>query len=668
MKKLEIRNMKNGGSHYTKDGVPITNFTLSVKKILVKSKGAVEYEFSAYVDTEIYMVTVSSARLKQKFLRDLPVYIEDEEVFYKNLCSSVLGKYFTEDEVLCQTGRNGLQKVNEKWLYVCSNGYIDKGGFHTGICSGIEGMYIPETAVVDTGEEKKVINSLFQIYNQNNKVFYPLFLINIMAITNAYFREIRESNFMKLTLWIDGASGSGKTELAKSVGNYLFRNSGLEREVISATGNRRKALKRLAQHSGSVCILDDIKKEPTRERRNSVKNIVDDFIRSVFQGQITDAGIIGSEFEAIDCCSVITGEYLDTMESQNARMLYMKVDGFLKNRKNSRVLYALQKNPVWLTSVCAGYIRWLLENMEENNFPKLLEEKLERLRKDGKKYAGVSNAERLNENRIMLEMAAEMVKAYFQKAGMGEGFIGCFLRNAQGSIQEISDSTFYLLGGERMVTLKVLKTIFSGAKIRRAYYAEDKFTNFYSERYKYIQEYFWINVEEDFVWIDDYKKSMLIGTNDRNEQYDENPCLMIREERLKDLFQEEIQKLLQEGKISSPIADKVSANMLKILREMQIIYKQYRADSKWGRATARYPVYECRNICREYDENCMVVFEPVIQMNTWHPCIETLKERMDEADADGEIEGIDGWRTDTAKDEIYRVRKAFTNNKSLYKE
>ena len=161
---------------------------------------------------------------------------------------------------------------------------------------------------------------------------------------------------------------------------------------------------------------------------------------------------------------------------------------------------------------------------------------------------------------------------------------------------------------------------------------------------------------------------MLIGTNDRNEQYDENPCLMIREERLKDLFQEEIQKLLQEGKISSPIADKVSANMLKILREMQIIYKQYRADSKWGRATARYPVYECRNICREYDENCMVVFEPVIQMNTWHPCIETLKERMDEADADGEIEGIDGWRTDTAKDEIYRVRKAFTNNKSLYKE
>ena len=55
-------------------------------------------------------------------------------------------------------------------------------------------------------------------------------------------------------------------------------------------------------------------------------------------------------------------------------------------------------------------------------------------------------------------------------------------------------------------------------------------------------------------------------------------------------------------------------------------------------------------------------------MNTWHPCIETLKERMDEADADGEIEGIDGWRTDTAKDEIYRVRKAFTNNKSLYKE
>lgn len=666
---MQIKGYSQEKRGYIKDGELVTNFTLDVAKFINKMEDTVQYQFQICTDESVYWIMVSPYELnKRKFLQKLPVLIDREKEFYNRVRETILDKQFSGDETLYWTGKNGLQKVNGKWLYVCSNGYIDKGGFHSGIFSGIEGMYIPETAVVDTGEEKAVIDRLFQIYNRNSKVFYPLFLINIMAITNAYFREIREPNFMKLTLWIDGVSGTGKTELAKSAGNYLFKDSGLEREIISATGNRRKALKRLAQYSGSVCILDDIKKESTRERRNSVKNIVDDFIRSVFQGQMTDAGSIGSEPEKIDCCAVITGEYLDTIESQNARMLYMKVDGFLKNGMNSRALYTLQKNQIWLTSVCTGYMRWLLGVMEEKSFPELLEEKLGRMRKDGKKYAGIDNAERLNENRIMMEMAAEMVKAYFQKAGMGEEFIGCFVRNAQSSIQEISDSTFYLLGGERMVVLKVLKGIFSGAKIRRAYYKENGYASFYGFSDKYRQEYFWINIGEDFVWIDDYKKSMITGSNDKNEQYDENPCLMIREERLKVLFREEIEKLLKEGQISSSISDKISANLLKILREMQIIYKQYRADSKWGRAAVRYPVYELRHIYHRDDENCTVSFEPVIQMNTWHPCIETLKERMDEADINEEIREMDGWKTYADRNEIYRVRKAFTNNKSLYRE
>lgn len=36
MEKLEIKNMKDEGGCYTKDGVPVTNFTLSVKKIVYK--------------------------------------------------------------------------------------------------------------------------------------------------------------------------------------------------------------------------------------------------------------------------------------------------------------------------------------------------------------------------------------------------------------------------------------------------------------------------------------------------------------------------------------------------------------------------------------------------------------------------------------------------------
>ena len=126
--------------------------------------------------------------------------------------------------------------------------------------------------------------------------------------------------------------------------------------------------------------------------------------------------------------------------------------------------------------------------------------------------------------------------------------------------------------------------------------------------------------------------------------------------------------MLEEGQISSLIADKVLVNLLRILRKMQIIYKQYRSDNKWGRPAINYPVYSRAHIWREYEENYWVSFESMIQLNTWHPCIATLKDKMDNEEQQVvDIEGI-GWRINKDRDEIYGVRKAFTNNKSLYRE
>ena len=668
---MQIKGYSQEKRGYIKDGELVTNFTLDVAKIVNKMEDTVQYQFQICTDESVYWIMVSPYELnKRKFLQKLPVLIDGEKEFYNRVRETILDKQFSGNETLYWTGKNGLQKINEKWLYVCSNGCIDKEGFHAGICSGVEGAYIPPMAVVDTKEEKKIIDSLFQVFNQSCEIFYPLFLTNVMAITNAYFREIGEQNFMKITIWIDGTSGSGKTELAKAAGTFVFSDSELNREFISVTGKRRDALKHLSQSSGSVYILDDVKNEPVRERRNSVKNIVDDCLRSIFQGQMTDSVGTDSKRVRIDSCAVITGEYLDTMESQNARMLYLKADGFLKNTKNSKALYVLQKNPIWLPKLCIGYIQWLLKRMEENSFPKLLKEKLEGMREEMKYYAEMDNAERLNENRRMLEMAAIMTEMYFRETDMPEDFVLHFIRNVQRSIQEICDNTFYLLGGERMVVLKILKRIFDKAKIRKAYYEKEANTilNRYCNTYRYKQEHFWINSNEDFVWIDDYKESLLKGSGDGCSQYDENPCLIIREERLRELFTEEIQTLLKQGQISPSIVDKVLINLLRILRKMQIIYKQYRSDSKWGRPAINYPVYSCANICREYGENCWISFEPVIQLNTWHPCIETLKDKMDnEKQEVVDIEGI-GWRINEDRDKIYRVRKAFTNNKSLYRE
>jgi len=259
---------------------------------------------------------------------------------------------------------------------------------------------------------------------------------------------------MKLTLWIDGISGSGKTELAKAVGTYTFGDQMLNRELLAATGKRCDALKHLAQSSGSVCILDDVKIERVRDRKNNMRNIVDDLIRSTFRGRLTDPVGMDSDSGWIDACALITGEYLDTCESQNARLMYLKVDGFVDDEKNSLALRTLSQNSIWLTTVCIGYIQWFLRIMEETSFSKFLKEKLSEMRNGEKMYEGVSNSARLNENYHMLEMATILSEMFFQEVGMSQEFITRFSRNAEQSIKTVTESTFCLLGGREYVALE----------------------------------------------------------------------------------------------------------------------------------------------------------------------------------------------------------------------
>ena len=234
-----------------------------------------------------------------------------------------------------------------------------------------------------------------------------------------------------------------------------------------------------------------------------------------------------------------------------------------------------------------------------------------------------------------------------------------------------------------MLIMKVLEKIFAECDIRIARYKKESL-KFYD--WKYQQENFWIRKNEDFVWIDDYKRSILKRGQNENEQYGEKPCLIIRANRFDEVFQEAVQNLANELQISSVVLDKLLTNPLKRLREMQIIYKQYRADSKWGRPAVNYPVYEIETLhkfqysddeieCSIYDstsymENiCHLDCEPVIQMNTEHPCVSVLKRRMDDAEDEETYESMRRWQIrGISKEEAYCTRKTFINSKSLYKE
>ncbi len=676
MKHFVIQELSEMDGGYTLDNKPLTNFILNVEKVIMSDTQMVVYKFEVVASDDVYTIEVTQLKLnKTKFLQNLPVCIEDEKNFYDLLRKTILHMKFSEEDIWYQTNCNGLQKIRNRHMFVFTNGSISKDGFHKEIYSGVGQMYIPPEAVENVDKNKEVIEKLFQQLNRNPRVFYPMFFMNIMAISNKYFKLNGEPSFMKITLWVDGEYGSGKTELAKAVGNYTFGDMEWQKFILCATGKRKQTLQCLACSSGSVFVLDDIKNERVRDRKNSVRNLIDDCIRSVFQGQMTETLNGDATPKWLDCCAVITGEYMDTEGSQNTRILYLKIDKFLSESGNSAALYILRDNPMWLTRVCCGYIQWLLKIMEESSFSELIKGNLEQLRNSEKIYNGFGGAERLNENSHMFEMATLLVGKYFKDIGMSEDFLQCFHKNAIYSIKTITDDTFFLLGGEQMIVYKVFERLFLKCSIRKASYIEDPFLySFFNigERAKYEQKYFCIDINEDFVWIDDYKKSLLKGSRGENEQYDENPCLIIRAERFQALFKEEINILLEEDSLSSAVADNLMCNLLKKLRKMQIIYKMNRPDSALGRPSPDYPVFRsdkfvsCWENASDDDEH-FTNYEPTLQINTKLPCIRILKERMENEECTND--NITNWKPyNPEPSEIFKCRKAFINNKSLYKE
>lgn len=683
MKNIQMNGYTQGEGGYVRDGIEVTDFILGVKKIIFVKGGRCEYKFVVTQRGEkTFEKTVTLQQLKRHcFLQELSVFIKERDEFYQQLYLTVSEIKFAVDEIEYQTEKNGLQEVEGRHIYVFTNTSIAADGFHPEIYSGVGHMFIPNVAVSQGFAE--TAEKLFREFNRNSNIFYTLFLHNIMAMSNGFFRTIGEAEFMKLTLWLDGKSGSGKTELAKAVGAYTFGDQMLNRELIAATGKRRDALKHLSQSSGSVCILDDVKMERVRDRKNSMRNTVDDLIRSTFRGRMTDTVGTDSEPEWIDACALITGEYLDTYESQNARLIYLKIDGFVDSEENSRALRILSQNPIWLTTVCVGYIQWFLRMMEEISFSELLHGKLGELRKREKMYAGISNAARLNENCHMLDMATILSEMFFREAGMPQEFIESFTKNAKQSVAAVTESTFCLLGGEKMLLFKAIERIFAECNIRVAQYQKEPWKH---SEWQYQQEYFWIWKDEDFVWINDYKQSILKETQHDNEQFDENPCLIIRVDRFDELFRSAVDNLANERQISSEIVDRLLANPLKMLREMQIIYKQYRADSKLGRPAVNYPTYRLTEVTDfQYPDDCYygqdygntlhkevicdLECEPVIQINTGHPCIGILKSRMEDNEPEDTYENVRKWNIrGITPEEAYHTRKAFMNSKSLYRE
>ncbi len=664
------------GGCYVKEGVLISNFVVCVHRILILDLMSPEFclEVRGRENTFSLRLTLNEI-MSKRFLRNVPVFIDNEAAFYQEFRRSLLKTDFGEEDTSYQTNNNGLQEVKGHLSYVFSNGSIVRNGFSSQIYSGRDGVFVPPEAVnnldLDVEGTRCATKRLFEIFDCEPNIFYPLFFLNISAICNGYFQRLGEREFMRFTIWIDGSSGSGKTELAKAAGTFTFADEFLNPNLINATSRAKYVLERLRSSSGSVCILDDVKDERVRDRRNSVATIVDDVLRSIYQGMLTD----GSG-QLINACALITGEYMDTQESQNARIFYLKADQFLKRDKNSTALRKLQKNPLLLTTVCCSFIQWLLGKVEETSFPKLLLQKIEVMRSQEKEYKGIGNAERLNENIYMLRMAQEMTALFFVDIGLSEVFLVNFNRCAVDSIRTLGDNTYILLGGESMALLKVTENILRKCKLRKAQFIENREGD---DLCKYYQAEFMIQEEDDFVYIDDIEKSLQLSTDDGHAQYVTYPYLIGKAKHILSLFADEIENMQQTGQISPMIAERLFGNLPQKLKKAQIIFKKRRSDNPWGRTAAEYPICNCESFKSIRHDNMgkpmkigfngVVDCESAIQMNTTHSCMSVLKERLEQGDFSIGIPSFLNLRYENTEEmKVYKTRRAFTVGKSLYRE
>ena len=105
--------------------------------------------------------------------------------------------------------------------------------------------------------------------------------------------------------------------------------------------------------------------------------------------------------------------------------------------------------------------------------------------------------------------------------------------------------------------------------------------------FKYRQDYFMLQSDDDILLIDDYEESLVKNTQGQHDQYDIKPCLIIREEKLINLLNESIREVLRDYPVTCISADEVVSHLPRLLKKMQLIYKQRRTDGNWGRTAVK---------------------------------------------------------------------------------
>ena len=361
---MELSTFIGGSDGYYKKGVRVTNFTLALEAIKHNEQGGmigcqirVQAEGKDEIEVELSVRQVN----KGKWLADVPtaVWCSEEKEFYMQFRKQLaaLEKDFPQVQTVVPT--TGFRKVDGEWLFAFSNGALSARGFNNDICSAVKGYNFNRKEKLFEDEMERFLNLMLT----KMEVLYPVFAINLLSVIRDPFADAGID--LALTLFLEGRSGAGKTTLAQVIGMFTdaetesYAGNYHKRRLVSSTEKAACVVKSLTESRGITFILDDVKREKVERQRGKSRAASDIVLRSVYQGNTTEQSSSSSLQSPVETSAIITGEFRETSDSQNARMAILDIAEFMQEEENRLVLTEFQRNPMLLQGVMGEFIRWL---------------------------------------------------------------------------------------------------------------------------------------------------------------------------------------------------------------------------------------------------------------------------------------------------------------------
>ena len=453
-------------------------FDITTHKVFDESNQFVDliYHITLWTGTELVQVELCHKEyLNEKWLKQLTLTIPTASFITRKDYLKLIKSILPSESEKFYFRSIGIHRLNEKYYYAASNCSITAEGINRNIRAMQEGFDL-NLGMDDKNLEPIKIKTIkkFIQYNQlHYDIFFPIHCVPLLAILR-YFLKL--TAFTSGTvLWIDGALGSGKTQLSVTMGDFF--NRGNSQQLMSHLNTPKAKYKdicsKLTEYRNAVFIFDDVKKEETYRNRSNSKNITDMVIRSIYMGKMDSAE---SNEDSVDAAAIITGEFFKEQMSTISRMLYLQIDNFLNNKSDSNAFKTIQEDPYYLARFMVFFLQWLLKKMEKQEEQDGLRTRLENLKEDEelkKKFSGKKAGSRIIETVATFLLVSHVLDSFFDDSGIKKDIKSDFLADSRNVLIDLGYTTYLRTFNYGIIFEDSLKTILRDLKIKDCRYGYD---------------------------------------------------------------------------------------------------------------------------------------------------------------------------------------------------